>query len=172
MLYAAERVSSTVDSTSKEAAMRFRVPTSIKDEHDELHAELVTATKAGGRTGEAARTVARLLHPHFVKEEEYALPPLGLLSDLARGVVAPEMLEVLAMTDKLKGDLRSMLEEHQAIVGALEALASAATAEDYPETAEFARRLMHHATLEEQVMYPAALLVGEYLRRRFESRAP
>lgn len=149
--------------------MRFAVPTSIKEEHNELHDELITATRAGGRTGDAARTVAKLMHPHFVKEEEYALPPLGVLADLAQGVAVPEMLEVLAMTDKLKVELRSMLEEHRAIVGALKTLMSAATEEEHPETAEFARRLMHHAMIEEQVMYPAALLVGEYVRLRLGS---
>lgn len=145
--------------------MRFKVPTSIKEVHDEL----ATATKAGGRTGEAARAVSKLMHPHFVKEEEYALPPLGVLADLAQGVSAPEMLEVLTMTDKLKGDLRDMLDGHQAIVGALKGLISAAMEEKHPETADFARRLMHHAIIEEQVMYPAALLVGEYVRLRLES---
>ena len=151
--------------------MRFTVPTSIKEEHDELHAELATATKAGGRTGEAARIVAKLMHPHFVKEEQYALPPLGLLVDVAQGVATPEMLDVLAMTDKLKADLRNMLEEHQAIVGALKTLISAATEENQAATADFARRLMHHAVIEEQVMYPAALLVGEYVRLRLGSGA-
>ena len=34
-------------------------------------------TKAPRRVGEAARNVATLLHPHFVKEEEYALPLVG-----------------------------------------------------------------------------------------------
>ena len=47
-------------------------------EHDELHADLVKATKAGGQAGEAAKAVAKVLHNHFHKEEEYALPPLGL----------------------------------------------------------------------------------------------
>jgi hypothetical protein len=40
--------------------------------------------KEGGKVGEAAKAVANVLHPHFEKEEEYALPPLGLLSCLAR----------------------------------------------------------------------------------------
>jgi hypothetical protein len=146
--------------------MRFTIPTAIKEEHDELHDELAMTTKAGGRTGEAARAVAKLMHPHFLKEEEYALPPLGLINDLVQGVADPEMREVLAMTDKLKVELRHMLEEHQAIVGALKTLASAATEEKHPKTADFARRLMHHAMIEEQVMYPAALLIGEYVRLR------
>jgi hypothetical protein len=60
--------------------MKFEIPQSLKSEHRELHDELARATQAGGEIGEAARTVAMVLHPHFVKEEEYALPPLGLLA--------------------------------------------------------------------------------------------
>jgi hypothetical protein len=148
--------------------MQFVIPASLKEEHRELHEELSAATKVGGRTGATALVVAELMHPHFVKEEEYALPPLGVLAILARGDAGPELREVLAMTDKLKVELRNMIEEHAAIVAALKKLAAAATEESKPEIADFARRLIHHATLEEQVMYPAALLVGEYLRLRFE----
>ena len=32
--------------------MKFEIPKPMKNEHDELHAHLVAATKAGGRTGE------------------------------------------------------------------------------------------------------------------------
>jgi len=44
-----------------------------------LHAELRNATQAGGAVGDAAKALARLMHPHFVKEDEFALPPLALL---------------------------------------------------------------------------------------------
>jgi hypothetical protein len=49
----------------------------LKLEHQELHANLVKATKAGGRVGDAAKAVAKVLHVHFVKEEQVTLPPLG-----------------------------------------------------------------------------------------------
>jgi hypothetical protein len=65
--------------------MIINTPKSLKAEHQELHAELANATKAGGKTGTAAQNVAKALHPHFLKEEEYALPPLGLLQVLAEG---------------------------------------------------------------------------------------
>ena len=71
--------------------MTFTIPKALKLEHEELHTDLVKATQAGGRVGEAAKGVARVLHDHFVKEEEFALPPLGLLSSLARGEVNEEM---------------------------------------------------------------------------------
>jgi hypothetical protein len=57
----------------------------MKKEHEELHSELEKATREKGAVGEAAKAVAKVLHPHFVKEEEYAMPPLGLLALLAEG---------------------------------------------------------------------------------------
>jgi hypothetical protein len=57
--------------------MECTIPRLLQLEHEELHTALVKATAIEGKVGEAARTVAALLHPHFVKEEEYALPPLA-----------------------------------------------------------------------------------------------
>ena len=65
--------------------MEFVIPRPLKLEHEELHEQLRKATRESGRLGEAGKAVAKLMHPHFVKEEEYALPPLGLLPLLARG---------------------------------------------------------------------------------------
>jgi hypothetical protein len=39
--------------------MTFTILNSLKQEHEELHAELLTATQAGGRVTEAAKGVAR-----------------------------------------------------------------------------------------------------------------
>lgn len=144
--------------------MKFQVPPALKAEHEELHGELARATKAGGSTGEAAKAVAKLMHPHFVKEEEYALPPLGLLSVLSTGKIEAEMAEVLKMTDKLEAELPHMLAEHKDIVTALRHLVEAAKAEDKPEYVHFAEKLMAHARTEEEVSYPTALLIGRYLK--------
>lgn len=144
--------------------MKLRVPSSLKAEHDELHAELARATHAGGRTGQAAQAVARVMHAHFEKEEEYALPPLGLLVDLAKGKLDPAASEVLRMTDKLQAEMPTMLAEHKDIVAALEKLIDAAKAESKPEYARFAEKLMAHAKTEEEVSYPTALLIGRYLK--------
>ena len=68
------------------------------------------------------------------------------------------------MTEKLKADLDHMLEEHKAVVSALQRLIGAAAEERKPEVELFAKKLIEHAQTEEQVMYPAAILVGEYVR--------
>ena len=152
--------------------MKFEIPKPLQLEHEELHATLVRATKAPGAVGEAAREVARLLHPHFVAEEEFALRPLGLLSALAAGGATPEMAEVLAMTRRLKAELAKMLAEHEQIVGALGNLRAAAHAAGLREYEHFADALVLHARTEEQVLYPAAILVGEHVALSLKARAP
>lgn len=146
--------------------MKFDIPKALKAEHDELHEALVRATKAGGRTGEAAKQVAKVLHGHFVKEEEYALPPLALLEALSQDKFEPGMADVLAMTDRLESELPQMLAEHKEIVTALERLVTAAKAEVQPAVVEFAERLMMHALTEEQVSYPTTLLIGRYVKSK------
>jgi hypothetical protein len=146
--------------------MKFEIPQSLKSEHEELHSTLVRATKESGLTGVAAKAVAALLHPHFVKEEEFALPPLALLAPLSRGEWAAEMRDVLAFTEKLKAELPQMLSEHRSIVVALDKLEEAARSEGRPEYAEFAEKLKLHAQTEEDVSYPTALLIGDYVKLR------
>lgn len=150
--------------------MSIKTPASVKAEHDELHRELVVATKAGGRTGKAAEVVAELMHPHFVKEEEFALPPLGLIAELAQGRLPAHATAVLGMTDKLEAELPTMLAEHKEIIGALNELIAAATAEKRFEQVNFAERLLAHARAEEEVMYPAAILVGKWVREQAGAR--
>lgn len=144
--------------------MEFKIPQPIKAEHDELHKKLAKATKMSGNIGEAATQVAKLLHPHFVKEEEYALPPLGLLLLIAEGKISPEMQKIIDMAEKLKSELKNMLEEHKTIVSALENLKIAAQNENRDDIVKFADALVLHAQTEEQVLYPTSILIGEYIK--------
>lgn len=57
-----------------------------------------------------------------------------------------------------------MLEEHKAIVAALKNLIKVAKKEKKMEYAHFAEKLMLHAQMEEEVLYPTAILIGEYLK--------
>lgn len=146
--------------------MSIAIPKPLKLEHDELHEDLVRATRESGAVGEAAKEVARLLHPHFVAEEEFALPPLGLMQAVARGEMPVGAAQAVAMADRLRKELPRMLDEHRAIVGALVKLIDAAKRENKPESARFAQQLMLHAQTEEEVLYPATLVLGEVLRQR------
>jgi hypothetical protein len=146
--------------------MTFNIPSPVRTEHQELHRTLEAITNLLGKTGEAAKTVARLLHPHFVKEEEFALPNLGLLPLLATDKVSSDMRAAVTFSDILKKNLPEMLKEHQQIAGALQILNQAATEENHPEVVNFTEKLMLHARTEEDILYPAAILIGEYLKMK------
>ena len=152
--------------------MDFKIPKTLEKEHEELHAELRKATSAGGATGKTAKRLSGVLHPHFVKEEDFALPPLGLLPLLSKGKVTPDMKDILLMTDKLKTDHNQMLNEHEEIVAVLEKLVAAARKERKLEYIRFADRLTLHAQTEEDVYYPAAILIGEYLKLKLARAKP
>ena len=147
----------------------FEIPASMRAEHEEIHAALERATKAPGRVGEAARALAKVLHPHFVREEQIALPPLGLLAPLARGEFTEAMRDVLPMTDALSAELPRMLEEHVAIRAATTRLGEVARAEHNTAVTRLAEQLARHARSEEEMFYPAAVLVGDVVRARAEA---
>ncbi len=115
-------------------------------------------------TGAAALRLEQVLAPHFQKEEELALPLLGLLAELARGELQPGAEAAIPLAERLKQELPGMLEEHRQIGVALEELRTAGTQDGSGPALRFVDKLGHHAREEEDVLYPAAILVGECIR--------
>lgn len=144
----------------------LRIPASVRAEHQEIHQSLLAATRASGEVGVAARALAAVLDPHFIREEQIALPPLGLLAPLARGERSRAMRAVLPLTDSLRAEMPRMLREHQAIHAATVRLRDVARARGNLPVQRLADQLLLHAQSEEQMMYPAALLVGDLVRAR------
>ena len=58
-----------------------------------------------------------------------------------------------------------------AALEALEELLKVAGAQGQSELVTFAETLLNHARLEEEVLYPAAIVAGEYLKIRLAERA-
>ena len=98
------------------------------------------------------------------------MPPLSLLPALARGEATPDMAPALEMTRKLEAELPRMLEEHVAIKAGFRALRDAARRDGNEKVARFAERLVLHAETEEEVLYPASILVGRVLEERLRGR--
>src|SRR5512134_1407148 len=128
-------------------ATTLSIPKSIQAEHEHIHHALVEATKIAGPVGAAARELADVLHPHFVREEEIALPPLGLLAPLARGekIADAGAVEALKMCDALRQELPRMLEEHVRIRAAVQKLARVAREEKAVPQQQLAEALSGHA---------------------------
>ncbi len=153
-------------STASEHSGSFEIPKAMQVEHEALHSELARLTKAEGRTGEAAQNLARVLDPHFQKENRYALPTLGLLVPLSEGKFDCGMAAVLSMTDRLQADMPTMLAEHKEISTAISQLRNAASSENKLEGVKFADELAAHAQTEEQITYPTALLIGHFVKAK------
>lgn len=111
------------------------------------------------------RQVRQRLLPHFEKEERTALPILGALVAAVAGKLDPAgAKEALALHKSLRKEYSQMLTEHREIAALLLQVLETAESEEHPPVVEFVRRLLHHAKMEEEVLYPAAIILGDRLQ--------
>lgn len=146
--------------------MSTAVPSSITREHRHLRSNLAKAALQPGLVGVRARELAQLMDAHFAKEERCALPALGLLAKLAWGGATREMSSMIPVTRRLAAELPVMMVEHKEIVRAAERLKNAAAEAAAHDYVQLADALIVHAQYEEEVLYPAAVLVGAYLETK------
>jgi len=142
--------------------MGMQVPVSLKSGHEAIHAALKRATGEPGALGETARSIARIMSGHMMREEKFALRPLGLLKALARGETPAELAEVAKLAQALRLEMPQMIDEHRQIAEALHLLASNAEVAGKPEYVALAEDMLVHAHIEEDVLYPAAVVIGKY----------
>ena len=135
----------------------------MEEEHEELHQELRKITKMGGKIGGAAVRVAEVLHPHFERENELALPVIGVARELVEGKSSPDFPKALELADKFKAEYQRMLREHVEIIRALDELEKAPRRSKKQAVIRFTRKLKAHARTEEDLTYPAVLMVGKFL---------
>ncbi|HEU0300945.1 MAG TPA: hemerythrin domain-containing protein [Longimicrobium sp.] len=73
---------------------------------------------------------------------------------------------MLPMKDSLRDELPGMLREHVAIGAAARRLEQVARAAGDAEVEHLAQKLQLHARSEEELFYPAAVLVGDLVHAR------
>lgn len=144
--------------------MKPKIPKAIQHGHEHLCEELKNIMIKGGEIGEKAKILDEYMSYHFKKEEEYALPPLGLLLALSEGDWELDPKEAIKMSDTLHEKLEEMTKEHVHILKLLKDLEVVANKEDDIWAKHFIKNLRLHAELEDQVLYPATLLIGDYLK--------
>jgi len=149
---------------SKAHPLGLQIPESLRLRHEAFQAEFTQATKESGKVGDAARAIEKLATAHFPKAKD-AFAPLSLLPRLADGTVtAEERVESIKMAEKLRTGLPKSHGEHRELVAGLKKLAEAAKEEGKTDYVRFAERLTLHIQEEEEVLYPAVLLIGEYVK--------
>lgn len=149
----------------------MEVPESLVEEHRELFHELRGLASAKSDTGKKIGELLTVLEPHFEKEEVTAMPLLGLLGPISDGKEVGDLSELTSLQRKLASDYPSMLREHaqvRAVIGDVRAAATKGGDEDAKKAMD---ELELHAKIEEEVLYPAALLVGFFARATATARS-
>jgi hypothetical protein len=152
------------DNTVTQFAGKPGMPATIKKEHTYLLGEIGKLALLKDSTGRAAVKLNELMQHHFEEEEDYVLPPLGLLPFLAEGGIPPQSKEVIGLTEKLKTQLLHMKAEHQLIKAYMDEVVQAANKDHHPEVVVLEQAIGKHAAMEEEVFFPTAILVGEFLK--------
>jgi hypothetical protein len=140
------------------------VPSSIMEEHKNLLDRAYQFTLLPDSTGIAALKLYEMMIHHFNEEEDFAFPPLGVLPMLASEEVPEKVEEIIRLTERLQSQMPVMLAEHQMAGVYLDELKQVASEEYLPQIIKFETDLHRHAAFEEEVLFPAAILVGEYLK--------
>ena len=139
-------------------------PPSLEEEHKEIHEKLEKIVSSSGDTANMAKQVQSIMQPHFEKEEQLSIPVLGALQPYVNGTLTEETRnQVIKISQQFKQEYPSMLEGHKQIVAALDNLENIAMKENRQDVISFIAELKSHAMNEEQVTYPATIVVGELL---------
>ena len=144
--------------------MKPEIPKSIKNGHKNLSSELKAIMDIRGEIGEKAKILDDIMALHFNKEEEYALPPLGFLLALSEDHWEIDSMAAIKMADRLKSKLSELKKDHENILIALHNLKIVGEQENNTDVKQFVKDLKLHASIEDQVLYPATILIGNYLK--------
>ncbi len=145
--------------------MPERIPRSLKAGHEALRATLKRAMREPDPLGAAARRLASIADGHFLREEKHVMPLLGLLPALARGDTSSDAAEAAKIAVGLKEEIAGMVSDHRQMSDAVRELARAAEAAGLAEYVAFAEELIMHDHVEEEVLYPAALVAGRHVQK-------
>jgi hypothetical protein len=145
----------------------LNVPDALRRGHDDARAEFVRATMEGGRIAKAGKRLAHLCLPHFEHEEKGVFPVLALLPHLAQENLRPEMMDVMPLITAFRAKHHAINEHHQSILAAIEELQQIAHKQGNREIAEFTYNLRVHERIEDEVIYPTVILIGNYLQEKF-----
>lgn len=142
------------------------IPQATRMEHEDTLQQLGTLSRRSGAVGVEARKALALFKQHLQREEEFILPPLTLLSQLADGKISPDMKWAIAMADRVKAEREKTYQEHTQITDAMNALADAARKAHDAAALNFARAAVADSLTDLELIEPMSIVVGDYLKAK------
>lgn len=149
------------------AQTTLQVPQSIRLQHEQIISRLEHfANSKDKETAAAAQQAAAFLKEHYAREEQFVLPPLGLLSRIAKGQISTDMEPAIAMADRTKSALPEFENDHIKITSLMNELIEVGRRKKTDELVRFATRVAAQSLNDIEVNQPTSILIGDYLRQR------
>ena len=152
--------------------MPLSAPPTMEKEHEEIWKLLMEVQRLSGKTGSLAEKLSKDLKLHIDKEENLALPLLGILRDLVGkklgNTTAKRASEIQL---KFEREYPGMLHGHKELYKILERLKKAGEEEGHLTAVRFAEAVEKHSREEEEVLYPAAILAGRIASRQVKAKS-
>jgi hypothetical protein len=142
------------------------IPQSIRLEHENTLEQLTKLSKKHGPVGAEASKALGLFKAHLQREQEFILPPLSLLLQLADGKTSPDMRWAIAMADRVKSERELTYQEHTKITDAMNVLAVVARKAHDAEALEFAQGAVADSLNDVELLEPMSIVIGEYLKTK------
>jgi hypothetical protein len=142
------------------------IPQSIRVEHDNTLRQLTTLSQHRDAVGVEARKALTLFKQHLQREEEFILPPLTLLLQLAEGKVSSDMKWAISMADRVKAERDKTYQEHAQITDAMNALAGAARKAHNVEALDFAEAAVADSLNDIELLEPMSIVIGDFLKAK------
>lgn len=135
-------------------------PRSIAEEHEEIMKAISGYSQLHDKTGQAIRGLQVVLKPHFEKETLIVMPVLGSLPVLVTEERPKDLKEIAEAQGAIFQEYEGMFREHAEIRNLISQAKKLSIQEKHRDVADFLDSLEHHTRVEEEVLYPAALLAG------------
>jgi hypothetical protein len=142
------------------------IPQSMRVEHQNTLEQLTALSHKHGPVGVEASKALALFKQHLQREDEFILPPLTLLHDLADGKISPDMKWAIAMADRVKAEREKTFQEHTQITDAMNALAAAARKAHDTAALDFAEAAVADSLTDLELMEPMTIVIGDYLKAK------
>jgi len=157
---------SGIDTVALAQPSHLMVPQSIRLEHAAIIERLTKEAAKSGVSAAIAQKALVLIKTHFAKEEEFVFPPLGLLDQIAAGESPADAVKRAAidMVERTKASKQSLQEDHIQITSMMNDLIQAATRANEADLVVFAGNVAAHNLGEIEVLQPATVMIGDYLR--------
>ena len=142
------------------------IPQSLIVEHKDTLDRLTALASRSGEVGQEARKALALFKAHTAREQEFILPPLTLLPELAAGKVTPDMAWALTMADRVKAERDQIDQEHVQVTDAMTALYNAGKRAKDKEAMDFALSGVADSLNDSELLEPMVIMIGDTLRSK------